>query len=103
MELVDTARLQTLLQPLRELLGEHCLRLLARPGWVALDRSSGAARVDVTWSESLHREVLQHLAEPVRIEGGVVVTEVAGNIVLRRPPSAVRGIDSLISEGWVSP
>jgi hypothetical protein len=92
------------LAPLLEVIGAAgCLRLVAWPGRVWVDRAEGSARVEVGWSAEQHTAALGALVAPVLLDRGVTAAEVAGSIVLRRPPDALRRMENLSHDGRLSP
>lgn len=97
------ATLNERLRPLSDVLRGRGLRVVARPGWVSLDRADGPQRIDIPWEESSHQEVLEALAEgPRRLEGGLVARRLGHHLIVLRPPDPLRRVDDLVAEGRVS-
>ncbi|MEE8409986.1 MAG: hypothetical protein V3T05_10295 [Myxococcota bacterium] len=95
----------TNLAPLLDVIrgGRH-LRLIARPGAVTVDGSSGSSAVDVSWTEAQHKTVIGAAIDdaPLSFDDGCTATVIGGALVLRRPPDPSRRIDDLVQDGRVS-
>jgi len=92
------------LEPLLHVLaGGRNQRLVARPGFVEVDRPEGAASVAVAWDEARHAAALALVTgEPARLADGVTVVRLADALVLRAPPPPLRRVEELAREGRIS-
>ena len=102
--MVDGASLDEILQPLlRVMEGGRHLRLVARPGWVSVDRPEGLAQIEAPWPEESHAQVVDRVERAHHLPDRTVVTLFDGALVLRRPPDPFRRVDDIVRDGWISP
>lgn len=95
--------LEEALEPLFSAMSSHQLtRVVARPGAVTGDGPRGMGTLELEWEEELHQEVINLLEEPLVLDNGASLEEVAGQVVIRMVPEEEEALSGLLKDGLIS-